>query len=123
MPRDGVLAWLGIALFAVGLALNTWAMRALHGLYTIRLSVQEGHRLVTDGPYRVVRHPGYLGFILAFPGMGLALGSLAILLFALLVIGWIIGRIRDEEAMLVAEFGDEYRAYQGRTKRLIPFLY
>ncbi len=123
IPRDGVLAWAGISLFAVGLGINTWAMATLRGLYTVRLSVQEGHRLVTDGPYRLVRHPGYFGFLLILPGMGLALGSLAILAFVPPIAAWLVVRIRDEEAMLVTRFGEAYRSYQGRTKRLIPFLY
>lgn len=123
LPRDGALAWIGIALFAVGVGLNSWAMWALRGLYMIRLSVKEGHRLVTDGPYQIVRHPGYLGFVLALPGMGLALGSLAILVLVPLIVAWLVVRIRDEEAMLIAEFGEAYRSYQRRTRRLIPFLY
>ncbi len=123
LPRDGVLAWIGIALFAAGTFLYAWAMWSLHGQFTIRLSVKPGDRLVTTGPYRFVRHPGYSGFVLALPGMTLALGSLAILALTVLLVAWIVTRIRDEEAMLVAEFGDAYRAYQTRTKRLIPFLY
>ncbi len=55
--------------------------------------------------------------------MALALGSLAILAFVVPIIAWLVIRIRDEEAMLVAEFGEAYRTYQRRTKRLIPLLY
>ncbi len=123
LPRDGLLAWFGIALFALGIAINVWAMETLRTLYTVRLSVQAGHRLVTTGPYRLVRHPGYFGFLLALPGMGLALGSVAVLAFTFGIAAWLVVRIRDEEAMLVVQFGDAYRDYQRRTKRLIPFLY
>ena len=123
LPRDGVLAWIGIALFALGIVINAWAMATLRSLYTVRLSVQEGHRLVTGGPYRIVRHPGYFGFLLALPGMGLALGSLTILAFTVAILAWLVSRIKEEETMLVEEFGDAYRAYQKRTKRLIPFVY
>jgi protein-S-isoprenylcysteine O-methyltransferase Ste14 len=76
IPRDGPLAWVGLALFAAGDLLQAASMRALHGLYTSRLGVQPGHRLVTSGPYRFVRHPGYLGAIPYLTGMGLALSSL-----------------------------------------------
>jgi len=55
--------------------------------------------------------------------MGLALGSLAILAFVPFILAWLVARIRDEEGMLVTEFGEAYRDYQRRTKRLIPFLY
>ena len=123
LPRDGLLAWLGIGLFALGTLINTWAMATLRSLYTVRLSVQVEHRLVTSGPYRVVRHPGYFGFTLALPGMGLALGSLAILAATVPTLAWIVERMGKEEAMLLEQFGDEYRAYQRRTKRLIPFVY
>lgn len=123
LPRDGLLAWIGIGLFALGVAINAWAMAALRSLYTVRLSVQADHRLVTSGPYRRVRHPGYSGFLLALPGMGLALGSLTMLAFTVAILAWLVERIGKEEAMLVEQFGDEYRAYQRRSKRLIPFLY
>ncbi len=123
IPRDGLVAWIGIALFALGIAVNIWAMATLRSEYTVRLSVQEDHRLVTTGPYRIVRHPGYFGFVLAMPGMGLALGSLAMLAFGVAIVAWIVSRIREEEGMLVEQFGDAYRAYQRRTKRLIPFVY
>ncbi len=59
LPRDGLPAWCGIALFAAGIAINVWAMATLRSLYTVRISVQGEHRLVTSGPYRYVRHPGY----------------------------------------------------------------
>ncbi len=123
LPRDGLLAWMGIGLFALGIAINVWAMATLRSLYTVRLSVRADHRLVTSGPYRIVRHPGYFGFVLALPGMGFALGSLAVLAFTVPIVAWIVSRIREEESMLVEQFGDEYRAYQRRTKRLIPFVY
>ncbi len=123
IPRDGLVAWAGIALFGVGIAINIWAMATLRAMYTVRLDIQEGHRLVTSGPYRLVRHPGYLGFVLALPGMGLALGSLAFLAFTAAILAWLVSRMRKEEAMLLEKFGDEYRAYQRRTKRLIPMIY
>ncbi len=123
IPRDGLVAWAGIALFGLGIAVNIWAMATLRSLYTVRLDIQQGHRLVTSGPYRIVRHPGYFGFVLALPGMGLALGSLALLVFTVAILAWLVARMREEETMLVEQFGDEYRAYQRRTKRLIPLVY
>ena len=123
IPRDGALAWVGLALFALGALLGAWAMRTLSGHYTMRLNVTSGQALVTTGPYAVVRNPGYLGNLLALLGFGLALSSLVgIVLTPVALVGLAI-RIRREEQMLLAEFGDQFRAYMQRTHRLVPFLY
>lgn len=123
IPRDGPVAWIGLALFAIGDILQAVAMRALHGLYTSRLGVQPGHRLITSGPYGVVRHPGYSGAILCLSGMALAMSSLIAIVLSILFVPILIWRIHHEEEMLLTEFGDGYRSYMRRTKRLIPLLY
>lgn len=123
LPRDGPLAWAGLALFAAGIVLQSSAMWSIRGFYTVRLGVRPGQRLATTGPYRLVRHPGYLSYLLSLTGIGIAMGSLTALVLTILVVPFIVWRIRGEEAMLVAEFGDEYRAYVRRTRRLVPFIY
>lgn len=124
IPRDGPLAWVGLALFAAGIALTSAAMQALHGLFTTRLGVQPGHRLVIGGPYRWIRHPGYLGHILCLTGIGLALSSLAALGLVIALAPFILWRIQREEEMLLAEFGKEYQNYKRQMKwRLIPWVY
>jgi protein-S-isoprenylcysteine O-methyltransferase Ste14 len=123
LPRNGLLAWIGAALFGASILLQATAFRSLRGMYTTRLGIQEGHRLVTIGLYRWLRHPGYLSNILSLGGIGLALSSLIGLGVTLLVIPLILVRIQKEEAMLLVEFGDVYRAYQQRTRRLIPGVY
>jgi protein-S-isoprenylcysteine O-methyltransferase Ste14 len=123
IPRDGILAWSGLCLFAVGIALQSAAFWALRGFYTSRLGMQPGHRLVTAGPYRWVRHPGYLSNLLYLVGMGLALSSIAGLILTAFVVPLILWRIRCEEEMLVAEFGEAYEVYRQQTRwRLIPLL-
>lgn len=124
IPRDGPLAWVGLVLFAVGIPLQSAAMWSLHGAYTIRLGVQPEHGLVTSGPYRLVRHPGYLSYILSLTGIGLALSSLAGLGLAILVVPFLLWRIMGEEEMLLAEFGEDYQNYMRQTKwRLLPRVY
>jgi len=123
IPRGGPLAWAGLALFVGGIALQAAAMWALRGMYTVRLGMQPGHHLVTSGPYRLVRHPGYLSYILSMTGIGLALSSLIGLGLVVLVMPFLLWRIEREEEMLRAEFGEEYRTYMQQTKRLIPLVY
>ncbi len=123
IPRGGLLAWAGLVVFALGILFRSWAVWELHGFYTARLGIQPGHRLITAGPYGLVRHPGYLGEIASVLGMGLALSSLIGLVATILLFPMLIWRIRTEEEMLLAQFGDEYREYMRRTKRLIPGVY
>jgi protein-S-isoprenylcysteine O-methyltransferase Ste14 len=120
LPRDGLLAWLGILVFALGVALQIWALRALQGQYTVKLSILEGHHLVTRGPYGIVRHPGYTSHLLCMLGMSLAFTSLLGLAGTLIVIPVLFKRIATEEAMLESQFGEEYRAYRESTGRLLP---
>ena len=123
IPRDDLVSWAGLALFALGITVLAAAVRTLGELYTSYLGIQPEHRLVTSGPYRYVRHPCYLGELLSMFGIGFALSSVVGLALALLSLLLVLKRIKQEEEMLTAEFGDEYRAYMGRTKRLIPFIY
>jgi protein-S-isoprenylcysteine O-methyltransferase Ste14 len=124
IPRDGSLAWFGLALFAAGIVLQAAAFRALRGLYTSRLGMQPGHRLVTDDPYRLVRHPGYLSNLLCLSGIGLALSSLVGLGLTLFVVPLIVRRIEREEEMLSIEFGQEYERYRQQVQwRLIPYIF
>jgi protein-S-isoprenylcysteine O-methyltransferase len=99
-------------------------MWALKGHFTVGLGRQAGHTLVTTGPYRFVRHPGYLGYIIGLTGLGLALGSIAALAIVIPATGFILWRMPREEKALLEEFGDSYRDYVARTKwRLLPGIY
>jgi len=124
IPRDGPLAYAGLTLFAAGIVLQAAAMRTLGSFYTVHLGRQPGHHLVTGGPYRLVRHPGYLSYIMSMTGISLALSSLIGLGLVALVFPFLLWRIRREEEMLIAEFDNEYQFYMKKTKwRLVPLVY
>ena len=87
------------------------------------MKILTDHRIVTNRPYRVIRHPSYTGVLLTVMGLGLAFRTWGGNLLILVVVGLALNyRIRVEEKALKAKFGDEYIAYAKRTKRLIPFL-
>ena len=123
IPRNGLLAWLGLALLVAGALLGAWAMRIQSGTYTMRLNVASDQKLIKTGPYAIVRHPGYLGNIIAVFGLSLALSSLVGVALTVVAVVGILIRIRREEQMLLAEFGDQYRAYMQRTRQLLPLIY
>jgi protein-S-isoprenylcysteine O-methyltransferase len=113
-----------LSLSLVGTGLRFWAMRTLGEFFTRTLVVHDDQRLVSSGPYRAVRHPGYLAHLLAIPSASALLsGSLSIGAAALIVLGAVYSRrIRLEEAMLVASLGDEYEVYRQRTTKLVPWV-
>lgn len=116
--------WIGVATVAAGLALRAWGMSVLGRFYTRTLRVADDQRIVQEGPYRVIRHPGYAGSLLVWTGYCLGVGNwialVAVAALMLLAYSW---RISSEERMLVTDFGDGYRDYQRRTARLIPYVY
>jgi protein-S-isoprenylcysteine O-methyltransferase Ste14 len=90
---------------------------------TSRLKIVEGHRLVTDGLYKHLRHPLYLGEILRNFGIVSLFSSGYGLLFIMIGTIFLLFRINAEEIMLVKAFGSDYEDYKRKTKKLIPFIY
>jgi protein-S-isoprenylcysteine O-methyltransferase Ste14 len=118
------VGWTGLAIMLFGLSIRLWAARTLGESYTRTLRVAENQQIVEKGAYRFVRHPGYLGVILLYTGFGAAsanwIATTAIAVFAIIAYTY---RIKNEEAMLIAAFGDRYREYMTHTRKLIPHLY
>ena len=116
--------WAGLVVAAGGVALRVWANRILGEFYTRTLRVAENQPVVQNGPYRLIRHPGYLGSILMWAGAGLATTNWIAVVVAVVtpLIAYHL-RIEAEEAMLVDCLGQAYARYKGRTWRLIPFVY
>lgn len=114
----------GLGVLAAGVVLRVWAIVTLGRLFKFVVVIQDGHRVVASGPYRLIRHPSYTGALVGFLGVGIALDSwlsvLALVLIPLLAIGV---RIRVEETELARALGEEYRAYARRTRRLVPGLW
>jgi protein-S-isoprenylcysteine O-methyltransferase Ste14 len=115
---------LGVLCFVAGLWIFQRSHADLGDFWSITLEVREKHRLVTEGIYRRIRHPMYLGLFVYSLGQALALPNWVVgpsyglgfgVLFAL--------RIGAEEKMMREEFPQEYAAYAARTKRLIPGIW
>jgi protein-S-isoprenylcysteine O-methyltransferase Ste14 len=118
------IGWIGVAVMFGGLALRLWSQAVLGRYYTTTLRHGEDQPILTSGPYRLLRHPGYAGLLLAWAGAGLATANWAVAsAVALLMVVAYSYRIAAEEAMLVSAFGGRYEEYMARTWRLVPYLY
>jgi protein-S-isoprenylcysteine O-methyltransferase Ste14 len=117
--RPTVIA--GEVMAVSGIALRIWAILTLDQFFTFVVGIAPDHRVVQHGPYRLLRHPGYAGALLALLGVGIALENWLSLLVLLAVPVLALGvRITVEEAALACALGAEYLAYADRTSRLIP---
>lgn len=115
--------WVGALLFILGGALRLWPVFVLGKRFSGLVAIQPGHSLVTEGIYRRLRNPSYLGMLVIAVGWALAFRSGVGLLLAALTVIPLIARIHSEEALLKAQFGNEYEAYYARSWRLIPGIY
>lgn len=110
---DELLDACSIALLAAGIALRTWA--------TLYIGGRKSRELVVHGPYGLCRNPLYLGSLLIGFAVALFLQSLTLAL-AIAVLGPLLYLpvVREEERVMLAEHGEEYRAYRARVPRLLP---
>jgi protein-S-isoprenylcysteine O-methyltransferase Ste14 len=115
--------WLGVSLYGAGGALRIWPVFVLGRRFSGLVAIQRDHKLVTDGIYGIIRHPSYLGAVILMFGWALAFRSGVGLVLAAFIVPPILARIRSEEALLHAQFDQQYDAYCQRTSRLIPGIY
>jgi protein-S-isoprenylcysteine O-methyltransferase Ste14 len=118
-----LLRWAGVGLAVLGFALLQWAQVSLGKSWSDTPRMLQGQSLITDGPYRYIRHPIYTAFILILGSMLLITSNWLIgLCWAGMTILEASSRIKFEEALMLEYFGDEYRQYMKRTGRLLPKL-
>ncbi|HLO16047.1 MAG TPA: isoprenylcysteine carboxylmethyltransferase family protein [Anaerolineales bacterium] len=124
LPRTSLMEFVGVALVVLGIVLFVWARRTLGENYSGHLSTKHGQQLIQDGPYRIIRHPAYAGFLLMLVGLALGYSSLAgIAAFLFALLPSMIYRIWIEEKLLAKHFGTQFYKYADKTKRLIPGIW
>jgi protein-S-isoprenylcysteine O-methyltransferase Ste14 len=119
-----IAAWIHIAalvLYVSGAMLFTWSMVSNKFFSTfVRIQSEREHAVQTGGPYRYVRHPGYVGFILMYLVTPITMGSLYGLVISLVISLLVILRTVLEDRTLMLEL-EGYEAYaEGVRYRLLP---
>ena len=124
LPLSSLFGWIGIAIALLGIALRWWAFKTLGEFYTRTLRVSTEQRIVRQGPYKLIRHPGYLASILIWLGAALATTNWIAVVIAAVVLSLAYhSRIQAEESMLLSLRNQEYSEYRAHTWKLIPFIY
>ncbi|KAH8100896.1 hypothetical protein BXZ70DRAFT_134791 [Cristinia sonorae] len=136
---------IGSLFLSAGALLRQACYRTLGRHFTFQLSLQKDHKLVTEGPYSFVRHPSYLGMIIALPGMAVAQlfssgtwwiqsgmwhtwqGQIfgAYWISFLSYVCWaLLSRVPKEDAMLQAQFGEQWVSWSKKTRyAVIPYVW
>jgi protein-S-isoprenylcysteine O-methyltransferase Ste14 len=114
----------GLVIMWFGVILRNYSIRLLGKHFTPTVQLQKDHSLITTGPYSIIRHPSYLGALMAIVGIAIFFNSIigAIAAIVAMMIAYVV-RIGAEEKVLKGLFGPVYADYQKRTKKLIPFLW
>ena len=139
-PTSAVALLLGLA----GGLIRVWCHRTLGRFFTWQMAVRDDHELVTRGPYAIVRHPSYTGWLLMIAGNFLLLASpksyfvesglrgtvvgkvvaLASFAYCMFSTTNLLGRVAKEDTVLRKEFGEKWEAWAKETPyRLVPFVY
>ncbi len=124
VPFSPVIAKpVGLSLTAIGMIIVFWAARSLGGAF--HGSIEPYHKkLIRSGPFRIVRHPVYLGFTVSFFGIMVitrsifGLGALLILFIPSLIY-----RAKLEEEAMLEKFGGEWKEYVDKTSFFIPYIF
>jgi protein-S-isoprenylcysteine O-methyltransferase Ste14 len=118
------ISYIGLFIIVVGMAIRFIAIFTLGKYFTVDVTIRDGHKIKTDGFYKIVRHPSYSGSLLSFVGFGISLNNwLSLTTVLSLVLFSFLYRIKIEEKTLIDQFGNEYLNYKKSTYRLIPWIY
>ncbi len=123
LPESSAIEWTGVWLVACGLGFSAWARHHLGRNWSGVVTLKEDHELIQTGPYRLVRHPIYMGVLLALVGSTLAHGELRGVLGVAMVAVAMVRKLRIEERFMQERFNDEYDLYKRHTAALIPFVF
>ena len=119
-PLSPLALWIGVGAAASGLTLMVWALRTLGAQWTTSIGTAQDDELITQGPYRWLRHPLSLAFALLVLALVLITRSWMLALLGVATFAWLVRRAVMEEQHLEQRFGQQYRDYSQRTGRFMP---
>jgi protein-S-isoprenylcysteine O-methyltransferase Ste14 len=117
------IEWAGCAMTLLGLAFSVWARLHLGRYWSGIITLKEGHRLIRTGPYQFVRHPIYTGMLFAALGSAVT-ASLGDAIIGVAMMAWaFVIKLRREETLMIARFGEEYQQFKREVPALMPLVY
>jgi len=115
---------IGLILLVIGICFRVWSINVLGKNFTATVKITEEHELIKSGPYKIIRHPSYLGAFIAIIGCPVFLNNTYTIFISCMamVIAYYF-RITVEEKTLSNHFGKYYEDYKKNTYRLVPLIW
>jgi len=121
---QNILNYVGITLYILGLLLRYVSIIHLGRFFTRNVAVSESHELISSGPYKILRHPLYLGLFLLSTSVPLFFSNIILTPIAYLLMGYILNhRMTLEEHILESSLGQTYKNWKKSRYKFIPFIY
>jgi len=119
-----ITAGVGLLLIIAGLAIRWIAIFQLKKAFTVDVAIGQEQKLKTDGVYKLVRHPSYLGLLLIMVGFSISMNSYLSMLIMIVPMFFVVQyRIFVEEKALIEAFGEKFISYREKTKKIIPWVF
>lgn len=119
-----LLMQISITLYVSGLILRYVSILYLGKYFTRNVAIEQKHELISKGPYRLLRHPLYVGLFLLSTSVPLFFGHIYVYIFAFVLMSYMLNhRMRLEETLLLEHFGPSYETWKSKRYRFIPFIY
>jgi protein-S-isoprenylcysteine O-methyltransferase Ste14 len=118
------IAIFGLAIFIAGIVIRWVSIIQLNKEFTVDVAIIKNHQLKTEGMYKYLRHPSYLGLLLICFGLAVAMNSIASFIVITIPVFLALNyRIKTEENILTKQFGIAYEDYRQKTYKIIPKIY
>lgn len=113
---------IGLCFYIIFSWVQIWAFKVLGDNYSQDIAIKKDHKLVTSGPFKIVRHPQYLSQMLMDLGGAVATLSFILAPLALIQIPFLLMRASFEDELLEKHFGENFRSYKKKSGMIFPFI-
>jgi len=121
-PENQTIRILGLIFYLVFSWVQIWAIKTLGENYSQDIAIKKDHKLITNGPFKIVRHPQYLSQILMDIGGAVATLSYILAPIALIQIPFLFMRAALEDKLLEKHFGESFIVFKKKTGQIFPFI-
>jgi len=113
---------IGLCFYIIFSWVQIWAFKVLGDNYSQDIAIKKDHKLVTSGPFKIIRHPQYLSQMLMDLGGAVATLSFILAPLALIQIPFLLMRASFEDELLEKHFGENFRSYKKKSGMIFPFI-